>query len=202
MCYRVIRLVFMGLGILLSALPTFGDHPDLLASIRAGTVQASFRGAGASHVAVRIQRMANGPLYVRVAPGTYFKPGTNVQGQAVLGEQYVDLRSNQVVYTQLETACTHIHRSAASSRHFMIARPCPDERLRRLCASVDLRRDDRQAIQNAVWAICNNADRRRLMSHGGTHAVGEAARLLERAGVEAADLKPKTRSTSRVLHLW
>ncbi len=198
----VLRLGIM-VSLLIAAVVVRGaEYPDLLSAVKAGTVRASFHGAGGSNVAVRIQRTSGGPLYVRVAPGTYFKPGEHVQAQVVLGTQWLDLRNNQVVMANLETACCHIGRPAASSEHVMRPTACPDPRLLRLCSSVDLRRDNRDAIQSAVWAISNNATRRELFGYGSAGTEHETLRLLERANVDVGTLRLKTRSTSRALHLW
>lgn len=202
MCHTVRWAAVMTAILMAAVLARGADYPDLLSAVRAGTVRASFHGAGGSNVAVRIQRTSTAPLYVRVAPGTYFHPSHAVQAQVALGTQWLDLRSNQVVMVNLETACCHIHRPAASSQHVMTPTACPDARLLRLCSSVDLRRDNRDAIQSAVWAISNNATRRELFAYGGAGAEMETLRLLERANVDIGTLRIKRRSTSRVLHLW
>ncbi len=196
------RLAIAHLLLSIPGLCVAADYPDLLAAVRNGSVEVRARGAGGSNVTLRIRRMPNGPMYVRVAPGTYFAPDAPVQGQVALGTQWIDLRSNQVVSRTLETACCHIHRPAASSEHAMTPTACPDPRLLRLCASVDIRRDDRDAIQCAVWAITNNATRRELFGSRGTPAEKNTLRILERAGVDVGTLRLNTRSTSRALHLW
>lgn len=202
MCHTVRLLALMTAILMATVLAHGAEYPDLLSAVKAGTVRASFHGAGGSNVAVRIQRTSSGPLYVRVAPGTYFKPGEHVQAQVALGTQWLDLRSNRVVMVNLETACCHIGRPAASSEHVMTPTACPDARLLRLCSSVDLRRDNRDAIQSAVWAISNNATRQELFGYDGAATERETLRLLERANVDIGTLRIKPRSTSRALHLW
>lgn len=202
MCHTVRWLVLLASLLAVGVAVHGAEYPDLLSAVKAGTVRASFHGAGGSNVAVRIQRTSSGPLYVRVAPGTYFKPREHVQAQVALGTQWLDLRSNQVVSVNLETACCHIGRSAASSEHVMRPKACPDARLLRLCSSVDVRRDNRDAIQSAVWAISNNATRQELFGFSGQGLQGETLRLLERANVDVGTLRIKPRSTSRALHLW
>ncbi len=193
-------------AILLAVLPTSAwcRTADLIDALEDGTIWAEFRGTGDLGVDAVIGRHPGGPSHVVVAPGTQFWAQTGGrQGMSTIGWVPVNLSETAVARLTIPTACTNISRLAPEPRHQLYAVRCPDERMRLLCARVNIERDDPGAVQLAVWAIANDPPLRTLSRHwesiieteitDDAMLAAEQKRLLEEAWglLLRADLAPE-----------
>ncbi len=177
---------------------------NLLEGLRDGTLWAQFRGAGGSSVSGVIGAEPLGPQFVQIPSGTQFQaqlPGR--QGMSTLGSLNIDLGEQRLAQVLIPTACTNLGLPEPTPDDVMIPLPCPDARLARLAAVLDLYPTPQPVAQVAVWALSDNpplalvqpylvqqAPGFDLAAHAERRViVQQAAQLLGAAGLEPAGFR-------------
>ncbi len=178
-----------------------GAPIDLLTGLREGRLFAQFRGAGGSSVTGVLGGVGAGPLQVQIPSGTQFMaqlPGR--QGMSTLGSLNLNIGEGQLAHVSIATACTALGLPEPTPEDVMIPMPCPDARLARVAAVLDLQPVAHPVAQVAVWAISDNPPANAVQPYLMTQAPGfnlaayaqrrgimqQAAGLLQVAGLQPA----------------
>lgn len=181
-----------------------GRPVNLLEGLRDGTLWAEFRGTGGASVSGVIGAPPGGPRLVQIPSGTQFQaqlPGR--QGMSALGSLHIDLGEQRLAQVIVPTACTNLGWAEPTPDDVLVPLPCPDVRLARLAAVLDLHPTSQPVAQLAVWALSDNPPLALVQPYLVQQAPGfdlaayaerraivqQAAQLLGAAGLEPAGFR-------------
>jgi hypothetical protein len=170
------------------------DLSDLIAEKK---VEARATGSSIKTVSLRVRRLVDHTVTVRIPPGTFFvSHSSSAQNMVTRRSTTVELKSNEWVDVSVSAACANRERDIPDESHsFSIRRSPHRKELEKLMPALDKAGADFAVEQAAVWIITDNADYDDLGSlvsgfgGFGPRVIGEsdaaqAMRIISQAGID------------------
>ncbi|WP_334110833.1 hypothetical protein [Thermodesulfitimonas autotrophica] len=170
---------------------------EITALLRDKVVEAKAEGSSIQEVTVRLRRLVNRPVAVKIPPGTFFvAAGSSVQNMVATEETTVTLADDEWSSVAVPAACANMYRNIPGEGDaFQIASSPAKKDLEKLAPF--LAQEDYPVRQAAVWIVTDDADYDDLgtlvessfSGIGGTRVITEkeaarAMKLLSDAGID------------------